>query len=110
MGAQPVLEALDEPLELVAPAGVVGAGESAQLDIHRTRRPGRNRTQIRRRRTTSDTTSPAIIAIADISTQICAGSWDTCRLMNGTAPSNRTTVPSAGPASTAPCWPIRLTR
>ena len=68
---------------------------------------GDTRTQIRRRRTTSDTTSPAIIVIADTSTHTCAGSWETCTLMNGTAPSNRTTVPSFSRVD----WPaFRFTR
>ena len=90
------LQPLDDSLELVAPPGVVGARQAAQLDVTV---PGRcravSRTQTRRRRTTSDTTSPAIIVSANTSTQIWAGSWETCRLMNGTAPSNRTTVPSS---------------
>ena len=51
----------------------------------------RSRTQTRRRRTTSDTSRPAIIVSANTSTQIWAGSWETCRLTNGIAPSNRTT-------------------
>ena len=68
---------------------------------------GVSRTQIRRRRTTSDTSRPAIIVSANTSTHTCAGSWDTCTLMNGTAPSNRTTVPSSSRVS----WPARrLTR
>ncbi len=54
---------------------------------------GVTRTQIRRRRITSDTSRPAIIVIANTSTQIWAGSWETCRLTNGVAPSNRTTRP-----------------
>ena len=65
------------------------------------------RTQTRRRRTTSDTSRPAIIVSANTSTQTWAGSWETCTLMNGTAPSNRTMVPS----SSRVCSPARrLTR
>src|SRR4029079_210582 len=56
---------------------------------------GTIRIQTRRRRTTSDTSRPAIIVSANTSTHTWAGSWDTCTLMNGSAPSNRTTVPSS---------------
>ena len=102
-----------KPLELVAPPGVVGARQAAQLDVHRTgpRAGGVSRTQTRRRRTTSDTSSPAIIVIANTSTQTWPGSWETCRLTNGTAPSKRTTVPAPGPWSIRTCSPARrLTR
>ncbi|CFE85984.1 Uncharacterised protein [Mycobacterium tuberculosis] len=61
------------------------------------------RAHTRRLRTSSDTSSPAIIVIAKTSTQDWPGSWETCRLTNGTAPSNRTTVPAAGPWSMRTC-------
>ncbi|SHT58788.1 Uncharacterised protein [Mycobacteroides abscessus subsp. abscessus] len=43
---------------------------------------------------TSETTRPAIMVSAKISTHSWAGSRDTCRFTKFTAPSNRTIVPS----------------
>ena len=74
---------------LTVPSG--GSGPASDVAA----RAAPTRTQTRRRRTTSDTSRPAIIVSANTSTHTWAGSWETCTLMNGTAPSNRTTVPSS---------------
>ena len=57
------------------------------------------RAHTRRRRTISETSSPAIIVIADTSTHTWAGSCETWRLTNGVALSKRTTVPSSSRTS-----------